>query len=92
VDRLVNGAGEPVDEIVLRGVSEESFNQDLYSEFEGHEAALIHYLADILALFCAHVDLSTHEVPGGDVFVTEFFDKLGALGPLARCGPTYMMR
>jgi len=37
----------------LRGVSEESFNQDLYSEFEGHEAALIHYLADILALFRA---------------------------------------
>ena len=37
----------------LRGVCEESFNQDLYSEFEGHEAALIHYLADVLALFCA---------------------------------------
>ena len=26
------------------------------------------------------------------MFVTEFFDKLGALGPLARCGSTYMMR
>jgi hypothetical protein len=37
----------------LRGVCEESFNQDLYSEFEGHETALIHYLADVLALFCA---------------------------------------
>ena len=48
--------------------------------------------ANTIGMGAYHVDLSTHEVPGGDVFVTEFFDKLGALGPLARCGPTYRMR
>ena len=26
------------------------------------------------------------------MFVTEFFDKLGALGPLARSRPTYIMK
>jgi len=34
----------------LRGLGEEPVDQDLDSKFEGHEASIIHYLADALTI------------------------------------------
>ena len=34
----------------LRGLDEEPVDQDLDSKFEGHETAIIHYLADAFSI------------------------------------------
>jgi hypothetical protein len=53
IDGLFNGTRETVNQIVLGWVGNQAVDQDLHGQFEGHETALSHDLADLLSILGA---------------------------------------
>jgi len=53
VDGLLDGAGETVDKVVLRGAGNQTVNQDLNGQLKWDQATLGHYLLDLLSIFGA---------------------------------------
>jgi hypothetical protein len=50
---LIDSTREPIDQVVLGGVSDEPIDEDLNSELEGDEASFVHDLSDSFAVTCA---------------------------------------